>query len=725
MDVTDLPEKIARFYPRPDFRELYPPQAEALDCGLLNGTSMVVATPTASGKTLLAEFAMLNAIDKGGKCLYIVPLKALASEKFDRFALFAASGVQVGISTGDYDVRDDNLGRNDIIVTTCEKADSLLRNGVAWMQALSVVVADEIHLLDSIDRGPALEVTLTKLKRLNPTAQILALSATVSNADKMAAWLDAKLIRSDWRPVALHEGLYLPERAVIAFIHEPPLGVVKKAVSDGAADPAIALAVDTLREGGQCLIFVNTRRNAESLAKRIAMTLRAECDFDCNELASKIRGETGIVEKLAYCVRHGAAFHHAGLLSDHRKLVETWFRANLIKVIVSTPTLASGLNLPARRVVIRDYKRYDANYGMTNIPVLEYKQMAGRAGRPGFDAYGEAVLIAKSPSECQALADHYILSEAEDVISKLGTETALRMHVLSTVSNGFAHTRADLEEFFDATFFGFQQKTGLNLLRYAIDRVLAFLENEEMIVDSNGRIKATTFGHLVSRLYVDPLTAVKIRRGLNNAETVSDISLLHLICSTPDVKRLFMRSKDYRVVTEFVNRHLDEFLDKIPDRFSDVDYDWFLSEVKTAMLVNDWITEVSEKEITESYNVGPGDIRNLIDTVQWVSHALAELATHLKVPSRKQARELTARIQFGINQELLDLVQLKNIGRVRARKLHVAGFTSRKELKNAPFETVAALLGPAVALDVFTQLGEHRGVLGRKDREDATLLTDE
>ena len=364
MDVTDLPEKITRFYTQPDFTELYPPQAEALDCGLLNGASMVVATPTASGKTLLAEFAMLNSIVKGGKCLYIVPLKALASEKFDRFSLFAASGVRVGISTGDYDVRDDNLGRNDIIVTTSEKADSLLRNGVAWMQALTVVVADEIHLLNSIDRGPTLEVTLTKLKRLNPTAQILALSATVSNADDMAAWLDAQLIRSDWRPVALHEGLYLPERAVIAFLHgAPPLGVVKKAVSDGASDPAIALAIDTLREGGQCLIFVNTRRNAEGLAKRIATTLRSQGDFDSKELAAKIHGETGIAEKLAYCVRHGAAFHHAGLLIDHRKLVETWFRANLIKVIVSTPTLASGLNLPARRVVIRDYKRYDANYG--------------------------------------------------------------------------------------------------------------------------------------------------------------------------------------------------------------------------------------------------------------------------------------------------------------------------------------------------------------------------
>jgi helicase len=182
MDLKDLPETITRFYAHSSFTELYPPQAEAIACGLLDGASLVVATPTASGKTLLAEFAMLNSIYRGGKCLYIVPLKALASEKFDRFSLFATFGVKIGISTGDYDVRDDKIGHNDIIVTTSEKADSLLRNGVEWMRELSVIVADEIHLLDSMDRGPTLEVTLTKLKKLNPRTQILALSATVSNA---------------------------------------------------------------------------------------------------------------------------------------------------------------------------------------------------------------------------------------------------------------------------------------------------------------------------------------------------------------------------------------------------------------------------------------------------------------------------------------------------------------------------------------------------------------
>jgi helicase len=163
-------------------------------------------------------------------------------------------------------------------------------------------------------------------------------------------------------------------------------------------------------------------------------------------------------------------------------------------------------------------------------------------------------------------------------------------------------------------------------------------------------------------------------------------------------------------VTEFVNKHIDEFLVEIPDRFRDVDYEWFLSEVKTAMLVHDWIHEASEKEIAETYNVGPGDIRNLVDTVQWISHALAELAAYLKVPSKRQARELTERVKHGINRELLDLVQLKNIGRVRGRKLFDAGFSRRKDVKNASFETIATLLGPVIAADVFEQLGSAQRV---------------
>lgn len=702
-----LPEDILRFYPDSTIINLYPPQVEAIERGLLEGKNMVIATPTASGKTLLAEFAMLKSISHGGKCLYIVPLKALAAEKLDDFSKFSRCGLNIGISTGDYDVKDERLGYSDIIIATSEKADSLLRNRVGWMEELTVVVADEVHLLDSADRGPTLEVTLTKLRGVNPRAQVLALSATVSNADEMAGWLNAEMTLSDWRPVSLHEGVYLPETGIVEFVenNNGSIELVKKEVYAGKLDPPVALALDTLKEGGQCLIFVNTRRGAEGLAKKIAATVKSKYAYTVDNLAAQISDETSLAEKLSYCVKYGVAFHHAGLSSTHRKMIEASFRAGVIKVIVCTPTLAAGLNLPARRVVIKDYKRYDANYGMLSIPVLEYKQMAGRAGRPGLDPYGEAVLIAKSPWEHEELIENYILNDTEDVTSKLGTESALRTHVLSTIASGFARTRQRLEEFFDATFFGYQRRNERNYLGFIIDRVLAFLENEGMITEGSDRVAATSLGHLVSKLYIDPLSAAKIIKGLQSAENVTPVSLLHLICSTPDVKRLYMRNKDYPVVTQFLNEHFEEFIGGVPDRFSDIDYDWFLSEVKTAMIVYDWIEEVSEKTVTDKYDIGPGDVRNLLDTVEWVSHALSELSSHLKLHDGRQTRELVARVQNGVKHELLDLVHLRNIGRIRGRRLYDGGFTSRKALKKGSFEAVTALVGPTIAADIFEQLG--------------------
>ncbi|HQE97949.1 MAG TPA: DEAD/DEAH box helicase, partial [Methanothrix sp.] len=201
-----LPPEAIELYASRGYRELYPPQAEAVERGLLDGKSMLLAMPTASGKTLLAELAMLRAALSGRRSLYIVPLRALASEKYDSFQKFRELGVAVGISTGDLDKKDERLGRNQIIIATSEKADSLMRNGASWVRDLSVLVVDEIHLLNDPGRGPTLEMTITKLRHCNPGLQIIALSATVANAGEMASWLAADMVCSDWRPIQLREG---------------------------------------------------------------------------------------------------------------------------------------------------------------------------------------------------------------------------------------------------------------------------------------------------------------------------------------------------------------------------------------------------------------------------------------------------------------------------------------------------------------------------------------
>ena len=698
IEKLDLPDEIKKFYLDSGINELYPPQTEAVEKGLLEGKNLLAAIPTASGKTLLAELAMLKSIQKGGKALYIVPLRALASEKFRRFQEFSELGVRVGISTGDYDLRDEGLGVNDIIVATSEKTDSLLRNETGWMQEISVVVADEVHLIDSADRGPTLEITLAKLRKMNPSCQILALSATVGNADELAAWLEAELVVSEWRPTELLEG--------VLFTGTFYCKDKEKQIDQATKDEAVNLALDTLKEGGQCLVFESSRKNCMAFAKKavspIKKTLSPEDKETLFRLADEIldNSETDVSTTLASCVRAGTAFHHAGLTTPLRELVEDGFRTGKIKLISSTPTLAAGLNLPARRVIIRSYRRYSAEGGMQPIPVLEYKQMAGRAGRPRLDPYGEAVLLAKSYSEFVFLFENYIEADAEDIWSKLGTENALRTHILSTIANGFVRTKEELMEFMEATFFAFQYSNfGLSAV---VDECLAFLLQEGMLENTKS-LFPTTLGKLVSRLYIDPLSAAIIVKGLREAAHLTELTLLHLICSTPDMRLLYMRSQDYQEINEYVLDHADEFA-RMPDPFKITEYEWFLGEVKTSLMLTDWVHEKSENEICLRFGIGEGDIHAIADIAEWIMHVTAQLARLLELKGGKEAAELEIRIHYGASPELTELLDIRSIGRIRARRLYEAGIRSKEELARADREKIAVLLGPKIAEKIFKQI---------------------
>lgn len=696
----DIPEEIKSFYIESGISELYPPQITAIQSGLLEGRNLVAAVPTASGKTLMAELVMLQSIFNGGKCLYIVPLRALASEKFERFKQFQAMGITTGISSGDFDSRDEWLGRTDIIVATSEKTDSLIRNGASWMGDITVIVVDEIHLLDSPDRGPTLEVTIARLIQMNPGAQIIGLSATIGNAKEIARWLDAALVESEWRPVELKEGVYFG--SAINFTD------CQRVIDAKYPDDLLNLASDTLIEGGQCLIFESSRKNAEGSARRIGQKLGKLLD-DQNQtrlkaLAEKMleTGETQTTIKLSECIRGGAAFHHAGLLSEQRKLIEDGFRNNLIKVISSTPTLAAGLNLPARRVIIRGFKRYDPNFGMVPIPVLEYKQMAGRAGRPGLDPYGESVLVVRSYDEMTRLLEQYVLNDAEDIFSKLGSENALRTHILSSVSTGVVKSREELMDFLGCTFFAHQEDTWK--LASVVDDVIIFLENNDLLVDSNG-LHPTQLGELVSKLYIDPLSASIIKEGLNRLDKihVTELTFLHLIYRTPDMRRLYLRSNDYSWLGDIVAQHSDQFVH--PPSPGSADYEWFLSEVKTAMVLMEWISESKDDEITRKFNIGPGDIRAQAETAQWLMHSTARICAYLGLEYTSFIQGLVERITYGASSELLPIIKIKGIGRVRARKLHNAGLREVRAIREAGHETLAKILGPKVAANTLKQLG--------------------
>jgi helicase len=343
---------------------------------------------------------------------------------------------------------------------------------------------------------------------------------------------------------------------------------------------------------------------------------------------------------------------------------------------------------------------------MQPIPVLEYKQMAGRAGRPRLDPYGEAVLVAKSYEEFVFLFEKYIEAEAEDIWSKLGTENALRTHVLSTISNGFARTREELMDFLEATFFAFQYSNfGLSTV---VDECLNFLRQEEMLEKTEDLIP-TNFGKLVSRLYIDPLSAARIVKGLKEAKSLSELTLLHLVCSTPDMRLLYMRNHDYQDINDYVMAHASEFV-KVPSPFNITEYEWFLAEVKTSLLLVDWIHEKTENEICLKFGTGEGDIHAIADIAEWIMHVTAQLARLLDLKGAKEATELEKRIHYGAGPELMNLLDIRGIGRVRARKLYEAGFRSISELAGADPEKIAALLGPKIADRIFKQVGSKEEI---------------
>jgi len=713
-----IPEEVKAVLIKSGIVELYPPQIEAIKAGALEGRNLVLASPTASGKTLIAELcAMKHVLEKGGKVLYLTPLRALANEKYEEFKKYSAirkpngSRIRVALSTGDYDNSDPWLGRYDVIVTTNEKADSLLRHRAKWMDEVSLVVADEIHLLNDPERGPTLEVVLARLMQINPEIQILALSATIRNADEAAEWLNAGCITTEWRPVTLREGVYCHNEIMFKD------GSAVK-IESYTKNPAINLAVHSVKTGGQALIFAGARRNAVSLARKAAKEieplLSKPLKRSLGHVAERIlaAGErTRISELLAELVKRGAAFHHAGLGGAHRKIIEDEFRAGKIKVVAATPTLAFGVNMPARTVIIHDYRRYEPGYGYYPITVLEYKQMAGRAGRPKYDRVGEAILIAKTDDERDYLLESYVLAKPERVWSKLAVERILRSHVLATIAADFAKTEHGLYEFFGKTFYAYQYDP--KAISGLISKILKFFCKEEMIEVSGENLLATRFGKRVAELYIDPVTGVIIRDALRNrAPRITEISFLHMVAHTPDMfPRLRPSSREIDQFAVFVDEHREEFMFEVPDEWADrLAYEEFLGEAKTAWVLYAWIEEKTEDEIIERFGVEPGDLYRLIETAKWLLYATHELALLFGhkdlIPL---IAELSERVSKGVRKELIQLARLEGVGRVRARILYNAGYKTIDDLRLASIDKLMALpmIGPKLAKKIKDQVGGY------------------
>ena len=693
------------------YSSLYPPQEMALKHGILEGKNVLMTTPTASGKTLIAMMAIHKALKKNKKAVYLTPLRALASEKYDDMKVLEnldfGRKIKVMAATGDYDSPGKELAAADVIVLTNEKMDTLFRHNAEWLDDIGLFVSDEVHLIGDRERGATLEMMLTKIRKHYPQSQIVTLSATVANSHEIADWLACELIESDWRPTKLVEGVY--EHGIIRMSDGTTFRVNSSGISS-----AVDLAIDSVDGGGQALIFAETRKRAASLAAKAAEAVYKRLDKAARELAVKTsseildRGEDSEITKtLAKLVSKGVAFHHAGLSPSSREIVESSFRKGVIKLLTATPTLAAGVNLPARRVVIASILRYDSEYGR-NLPisVLEYKQLCGRAGRPQYDTSGEAIIVSESGANAEELYDHYILGSPEPLRSQLANDNAIRFHLLSNIATVPGMKKPEIHDLFSRTLFAHQYGNGT--VEHKVESALEYLEQEELVKSRNDRYIATDFGRRTSLLYINPVTAVKFRDALQSVEhtaatTKHELGFLHVIADSPDFyPKLSLRKTDYDQLSILIQRRGNELLYPISE------YDCSRSFWALCW----WIEETTEKVLSDKIGVEPGDMYRIVEVANWLAYSLYEVAKLLRREDlMPELYDLRTRIRYGVKEELLPLVVLEGIGRVKARTLYNSGFTDLSKIAKASQAKLASVpkIGPTLAEKLKHQLKKRLG----------------
>jgi helicase len=704
MDVLSLkgklPYEIIESITGRGIHKLTPPQELSINRGLLSSKNMVVAAPTASGKTLIAEIGCVNSIlSSRKKAVYIAPMRALVTEKFNEFKQ-AYPYIKTAMSIGDLDSQDDWLSEYDMIFVSTEKFDSIMRHGIEWLGRVGCFVFDEIHMLGDMSRGPTLEVLITKIISMSE-AKLIALSATIGNAKEIAEWLGAELIESDYRPVKLSKGVMFDSK--VYYGDEYPDTSV---MLDGSSKiPEVRVVQDTLLQKKQILIFYSTRRNAEAGAKRISAELGNALSKGNSErlsaISEQVRGvlerPTEQCERLGKLVRSGVAFHHAGLLNTQRQILEEAFKENMIKVICSTTTLGFGVNMPAHTVLVRDLYRYGGS-GSDSLSVNEVLQLFGRAGRPRYDNEGRALIIASTKERMKDLFANYITASPEAIESSLGVVPVLRSHVLSLISANMVNDLAGIKAFFAKSFYALQygKRSDIDKL---ISEVIDDLAKWDMIYGQGEKYSATKLGARVSELYIDPLSAKWMIDSLDDAK--KSIDALFMICNTLEM-RPYVRvssSSEEEFTAYMYNTSKGRLKSFSPEDYGNYDPEGAFA---TALMLNDWTEEMKEPELVEKYSSTPGALYTKITNADWLIYSAIELAKILKKPQRKLI-DIRVRLRYGIKEELLDLVRLQQIGRVRARMLYNHGIKSIAEIRSNRLK-ISSILGKEVAEKVLSQV---------------------
>lgn len=671
----------------PYIKKFNPAQKAVIESGYLEDKSnYIISIPTASGKTVLGILPALKTILNGGKAIYAAPLLSIQNEKVKEFKAFEEHGIKVG----------KHPSNSDLSVMVFESFDALTRFSWNVLREVDTLIIDEFHMIGEYSRGPTLESAITRAKIINPSLRIIALSATLKNIDEIEQWLGGKTVEHNYRPVPLNKEVLDAEMFNTKNKNDVIVKIVEKAIEDNS----------------QALSFVSTRRFTESLAtyvaKKIDKKTTKEQKQKFKQVADKLlevpkkKGSlpTTTCLKLAEAAEKGVVFHHAGLFNEQKEIIEDEFRKGNILMITATPSLMYGVNLPSKYVVIRDHTRWTSN-GPASIPVFDYEQMSGRAGRPQYDDVGYSYLIAKTMDEAFDLEARYVNGEIELTNSKLiDNKDAIYKQIIAQIASSLSKNLDDLNDFFGKTLYGFQMKNNPSMSMFAQDSLNWELESALEFLLQNGIIRATPeglkttdFGNLIAKSNYAVETAVKIKEYVSTMEKLNPAEMIYALAETPDLPLISFKGRKSK--------------DPVRDKLSECGL--FAVDIgnpeATAVSLIEWIDERNEYEIENAYNVYSASTRrSAYEASRLVKFAKNTLEVLGNYSNLKDMDYLSARLYYGVKEDIIPLVVgVKRLGRKRARLLMKTFGDNLSEASEKDLQKVEGI-GPKLAgkVKIFT-----------------------
>ncbi|XP_040477243.1 DNA polymerase theta [Ursus maritimus] len=807
-----LPVAVLEKYHSFGVKKMFEWQAECLLLGqVLEGKNLVYSAPTSAGKTLVAELLMLKRVlEMRKKALFILPFVSVAKEKkYYLQSLFQEVGINVDGYMGSASPRG-HFTSLDIAVCTIERANGLINRLIEEnkMDLLGMVVVDELHMLGDSHRGYLLELLLTKIcyithksascqanlaDPLSNAVQIVGMSATLPNLETVASWLNAELYHTNFRPVPLLESVKIGNS-----IYDSSMKLVREFQPNlqvkGDEDHVVSLCYETICDNHSVLLFCPSKKWCEKLADIIAREFynrhhQAKGLVRSSELPPVILEQKGLLEVMDQLKRSpsgldsvlqktipwGVAFHHAGLTFEERDIIEGAFRQGQIRVLAATSTLSSGVNLPARRVIIRT-----PIFSGQPLDILTYKQMVGRAGRKGVDTVGESILVCKNSEKSKGIA--LLQGSLKPVRSCLrrqeGEEVTASMirAILEIIVGGVASTSQDMQTYASCTFLAASMKEGkLGIQKNqksvqlgAIEACVMWLVENEFIQiteasdGTEGKVyHPTHLGSATLSSSLSPTDTLDIfadlQRAMKGFVLENDLHIVYLVTpmfedwTTIDWYRFFClweklptsmkrvaelvgveegflaRCVKGKVIARTERQHRQMAIHK---RFF------------TSLVLLDLISEVPLKEINQKYGCSRGQIQSLQQSAAVYAGMITVFSNRLGWHNMELLlSQFQKRLTFGIQRELCDLVRVSLLNAQRARFLYASGFLTVADLARADIAEVETVLKNAVpfksarkAVDEEEEAVEERRnmrtiwVTGRKgltEREAAALIVEE